>query len=621
MHKIQKDESHPVSLVSIDSNIAVQLEQLNKHDNSLAGIPKVSAHLTTITSPIQADYWKVGLADHPDQKFAALIVRGLERGFRIGFADSSVTLKASKRNLISAMEHPDVVSNYIAKELDQRRVARVGSVADPVCGGIHLSPLGAIPKKSRKDQWRLIMDLSAPQGHSVNEGISKELCTCHYTSVDQAAEQIVRWGKGTLMAKMDIKQAYRNIPIAAEDRHLLGFQWNGNIFIDKVLPFGLRSAPFIFTAVADALTWIMTSQGVTWAVHYIDDFLTLGRPHSEECQNNKELMESICTLAGLPLEPEKSQGPTTRLTFLGIEMDSEEGVLRLPPDKLRALREALQAWRGKKACRKRDLLSLIGSLSHACKVVRAGRAFLRRLIDLSASAKELDHFIRLNQEARSDIEWWASFVEPWNGISLINSVTTVQPQITVTSDASGSWGCGAFWGTRWFQMEWDGLLFAAHIAIKEMVPVVIASAIWGREWEGKSIRILSDNAAVVAAINNNTSRVKEIAHLLRCLAFVVAQWQCHLSAAHIPGAHNTVADAISRNNLANLRILYPQLSAEPDRVPAELIQLLIGLTPDWTSPVWTKLWRNIFHRESPHPLRGSMRQELDGIQSFANDGN
>ena len=68
------------------------------------------------------------------------------------------------------------------------------------------------------------MDLSAPQHHSVNDGICKELCTYHYTSVDRAAEQILALGKGSLMAKMDIKEAYRNIPVAPEDRHLLGFK-------------------------------------------------------------------------------------------------------------------------------------------------------------------------------------------------------------------------------------------------------------------------------------------------------------------------------------------------------------------------------------------------------------
>ena len=193
---------------------------------------------------------------------------------------------------------------------------------------------------------------------------------------------------------------------------------------------------------------------------------------------------------------------------------------------------------------KRDLLSLIGELFHTCKVVKPGRAFLRRLIDLSTRATELDHFIRLNVDAQSDIEWWASFTESWNGTSILNAVVGRTPEITVVSDASGSWGCGAIWKSRWLQLQWKGLLSEAHIAVKEMVSIIIAVAIWGKAWKGSSVRSLSDNSAVVAAINSNTSRVREIAHL-RCLAFITAHWQCQVSAAHVPGIYNSIADAIS----------------------------------------------------------------------------
>ena len=83
------------------------------------------------------------------------------------------------------------------------------------------------------------MDLSSPHGHSINDGIAKELCSIHYASVDDAASQVVEVGQGAFLAKMDIRQAYRNIPVASQDRHLLGLQWNGKVYIDQVLPFGL----------------------------------------------------------------------------------------------------------------------------------------------------------------------------------------------------------------------------------------------------------------------------------------------------------------------------------------------------------------------------------------------
>ena len=111
-----------------------------------------------------------------------------------------------------------------------------------------------IPKKGRPNRWWLIQDLSSPENHSVNDGIPKTWCSLHYLSVLDVVEQL---GRGVLLGKMDIRQAYCNIPVHLEDSRLLSMQWEGNIYVDKVLPFGLRSAPIIFSAVADALQWMM----------------------------------------------------------------------------------------------------------------------------------------------------------------------------------------------------------------------------------------------------------------------------------------------------------------------------------------------------------------------------
>lgn len=96
--------------------------------------------------------------------------------------------------------------------------------------------------------------------------------------------------------------------------------------------------------------------------------------------------------------------------------------IHLPADKLQLLRKQVHDWRGKKAATKTELLSLIGSLQHACKAVRPGRSFLRRAIELSKLANRLDHHLRLNLSARSDIEWWHQFAADWNGASMLMHV-------------------------------------------------------------------------------------------------------------------------------------------------------------------------------------------------------
>ena len=138
-------------------------------------------------------------------------------------------------------------------------------------GDVQISPLGVVPKKG-PNRWRLILDLSSPEGHSVNDGIPSHLCSLSYISVDDAARAVVRAGRGALLAKVDIKSAYRIVEVHPEDRLLLGMQFAGLTFVDSALPLGLRSAPKIFTALADALEWVVRRAGVNTLLHYLDDF-------------------------------------------------------------------------------------------------------------------------------------------------------------------------------------------------------------------------------------------------------------------------------------------------------------------------------------------------------------
>ena len=131
----------------------------------------------------------------------------------------------------------------------------------PLKVSVHLSPIGAIPKKHKPGKWRLIIDLSSPAGSSVNDGISSEWSSISYVSIDFLLSLVLEAGKGSTLVKADIKEAYRMLPIHPEDQGMLGIQWEGEFYTDKALPFGLRPAPKIFTAVADALQWILSNKG------------------------------------------------------------------------------------------------------------------------------------------------------------------------------------------------------------------------------------------------------------------------------------------------------------------------------------------------------------------------
>ena len=193
----------------------------------------------------------------------------------------------------------------------------------------------------------------------INDGIEPELCSLSYASVDSAVAVIMRLGRATVLEKLDLESVYRIIPVHPDDRPLFGMEWEGSWFIDTALTFGLRSAPKIFTAMADGLLWIMAANGVTSALHYLDDYLIFGSPGTTVCGDALTLALSLCQQLGVPASQKKLEGTATTLVFLGVVLDTEALELRLPGEKLSRLRSTIA---DRKSCTKRDLLSLIGHL-------------------------------------------------------------------------------------------------------------------------------------------------------------------------------------------------------------------------------------------------------------------
>ena len=171
--------------------------------------------MSKIVTPLKLQAWHDALSDYRDKTFAAYILWGIEMGFKIGFDTGLVNLKSQKGNLSTALEQPEVVEKYLHEELQANWVIKIHPSDDVKGLDIQCSPFGVIPKKNRHNKWRLIIDLLAPQSHSVNDGISKELATLSYVSVDDVVSGVLQ---RAMMAKMDIHHAYRNIPIHPSDR-------------------------------------------------------------------------------------------------------------------------------------------------------------------------------------------------------------------------------------------------------------------------------------------------------------------------------------------------------------------------------------------------------------------
>ncbi|KAJ1103598.1 hypothetical protein NDU88_001019 [Pleurodeles waltl] len=179
-------------------------------------------------------------------------------------------------------ENTAVVARKLEKERALGRLA--GPFRCPPLSGFVCSPLGVVPKKE-PGQFRLIHNLSAPQGSSVNDAIDPQLCSVRYASVDNAVDKVRALGRGSLLAKTDIESAFRLLPVHPDDYHLLGFQFRGEYYFDQCMPMGCSISCSYFEQFSSFLQWVLSQRtGHREVIHYLDDFLILGPPNSDRCR-------------------------------------------------------------------------------------------------------------------------------------------------------------------------------------------------------------------------------------------------------------------------------------------------------------------------------------------------
>ena len=450
---------------------------------------------------------------------ADYLIAGFCFGFPIPFHGPSSSTAAP--NLLSAEQHPDVVDGYLAKELLAHRVA--GPFTHPPLPNFRVSPIGVVPKKT-PGEFRCIQHLPYPNGASINDGIPVEHSSVTYSRIDDAIGLILRSGVGSCLAKTDIKNAFRILPIRPADYNLLGIYWRGNYYFDRCLPMGLASSCKTFEALSTAVQWIaQTKLGIRYMLHLLDDFLIISGSH-EQCSRELSLFLELCSYLGIPMAHEKTVGPCTVLSFAGIELDTVRSEARLPHDKVMRCTSMLSDYLKRKKVTLRELQSLIGLLNFACSVVLPGRAFLRRLIDLTIGISRPQNFIKLTQSVKSDMRTWLAFLSNFNGSSFFLTRDWItNPSLQLYTDASGSFGYGAVFRDQWFYGPWPESCRSLNIAVLEFYPIVLSVIIWGHLMRNQRITFFTDNEALVHVINESSCRDKFLMSFVRRLVFVCLQ--------------------------------------------------------------------------------------------------
>ena len=525
-----------------------------------------------LRTPISPDRLRDIASPATDPDLLNTVTSRLSQGADIGYMGP---LTSSQRpNNSSALANPDALS--AALNLEVARGHTAGPFPSPPLTPFRCNPLGARTKPD--GSVRIILDLSQPDGRSVNDNIDRASFSIQYITMDQAVAALFAAGpRGALMAKADLKHAFRLLPVRPDQWWLLGFSWRGQYYFDVRVPFGLRSACAIFSDLAQVLRDAVSYHSSNPLVfNYLDDFFFFSPAGSPRCAASYETFLSLCHTCSFPVAQDKCEPPSTCMELLGCVLNTADLTISLPSRKVQGIVTALRSVRSARKVRQRDLLSLVGKLVHATKCIPAGRSFFRRLLDTAHTVKRPHHWVTLTGDTKRDLDWWLHLLPSWNGTApLLHPTWTPPSHLHLHTDASRV-GYGGMCGTQWFAEQWPAatLAWTRDMSWMEMIPILAACALWGPNWAGLRVTFHCDNSGVVGACAKGWSHDPCLMSLLRQTTYLAATHSFLFRVQHVAGHDNATADALSRLQLYRFRTLQPAAHRTPTPVPPSLRRYL-----------------------------------------------
>ena len=513
---------------------------------------------------------------YPDYENADILLNGFQFGFPIFYSGPRTPVDCA--NLKSVYQNPETTFTKLQSEIDLGRIA--GPFRRRPISNLRCSPIGVIPKKT--GGLRLITHLSYPLGFGINSYIDPVYSSVQYSPFDNAVAIVQRLGKGALCGKCDIKSAFRLLPIYPGCFDLLGIKFNGNYYIDKMLPMGLSQSCSYFEKFSTFIEWVVKSESDNNNIdHYLDDFFFAGKKGSDDCEIIMDTFFKVCDRLNVPVAAEKTVRPSTIIEYLGLTIDTENMIVRIPLDKIVELKQKISFVLGNKKVTLKSLQSLTGSLAFCTKALPAGRAFSRRLYAAMSKANKPHHFIRVSNSMKSDLLVWKEFLDNFNGLTYIHDINWISSSdLELYTDSAGgeTLGCGAFFAGKWtflqWPNEWTNTAILRDITYLEIIPIALAIYLWGHMFANKKVVFFSDNEAVVYILNNKTSKSENVMSLLRFIVYATLRLNILVKSKHIISADNKIADYISRGQVKRFKELVPFAEPLPCTIPSEFWNLL-----------------------------------------------
>lgn len=506
-------------------------------------LPNFIGARRTVSSALNLPRWEELLRHYHDNEICFF----LRYGWPIGYHSTKIPVSVSK-NHPSAEAHSPHIEEFLSKEI--QHAAIVGTFKTlPFTPWMRQSPMMTRPKKNTQKR-RVIIDLSFPQGKSVNDGIDITSIygrNSKYTlpSISDLTEYVKTFGKSAWIWKADLQRAYRQLRLDPIDTPLLGLKFAGDIYVDVCPSFGCRSSSSACQRVTAAVTYLMRKKGwITLA--FLDDFA--GVQESELLARRAyEQFLKLAEQLGLQLAMDKCEPPTQMIEWLGYEVNVREMTVAIPKEKLQQVLGECQLWSGRRKASKTMIQSLVGKLIHVANCIPHARKFVTRILaTLRYMAENNQDWTTISQDFQADVTWFENYAEHANGVALIAPTLN---NIYIECDSSLTGGGGnsdnAYYSwcystehtqkyTNIHHLEAINLL----VAYKTLQP--------SRDTKGERIVMITDNMASSIALATGKTRDKVLAACARQLWLEAAKHDHEIAIQHRPGTLIPLADALSR---------------------------------------------------------------------------
>jgi hypothetical protein len=518
-------------------NTYTEVRRTGTHNYACARIP--------LCTKLNIQAWRDLTRGHED----TLLCEMLEFGFPLGFEPVSVPTP-TWTNHQSAQAFPRDVHRFLDTEVGHGTL--LGPFKDPPFHPwTQISPLMTRPKRGSTER-RVIVDLSCPEGASVNTFTPRELYCgeprkLELPSARTLQQAISEYGGECYLYSCDISRAYRNLPLDPLAWPLCCIQYEGHVFIDTALSFGARWSAAGCQRVTDGVKYIMKNRGHT-VYNYIDDICGIARTEQEALAGFNALRSTLATL-GLPEAQAKACPPSRAIIWLGIQFDTVSGLMSIPHDKVEEIKALVRTWFTVRSTTLKKLQSLLGKLLHVAQCSHPARLFLNRML-ATLRHHAGAHRVWLDDDFRRDLHWFEAHLSQENGTYML----PLPPHAGTTLECDSSLtGGGAIWGTHCHSTIYPEFVLNQRLSIchLEALNCLVSVKLWAPLMRDSTVHLLCDSIVTIHVLTSAKGRDPFLLRCAREMWLVSARYNIHIIPAHVPGTTMSGrADALSRRHLS-----------------------------------------------------------------------